>query len=158
VSAAVGLLVAGSAVALPAFTTGGKGGPSLSSAQAQLKSTAVSTNSTYDRFVVRWSSGNPSYRVRYVTQVTQDGSGNPVTLQGTHFLTVRFSPARAHTAAGGSVGGPKVRTPLFTSLRQMKLAGDFEGVVTYGLGVQGKKPFRVFRLTNPSRLVVDIRH
>ncbi len=158
VTAAAGLVVAGSAFALPAFTTGGKGGPSLSSAQAQLKSTAVSTNSTYDRFVVRWSSGNPSYRVRYVNQVTQDGSGNPVTLKGTHFLTVRFFSARAHTEAGGSVGGPKVRTPLYASLRQMKLVGDFEGVVTYGLGVQGRKPFRVFRLTNPTRLVVDIKH
>ena len=157
-TAAAGLLVAGSAVALPAFTTGGKGGPSLSSVQAQLKSTAVSTNSNYDRFVVRWSSGNPGYRVRYVNQVTQDGSGNPVTLQGTHFLTVRFSSARAHTQTGASVGGPTTRTPLFASLRQMKLVGDFEGVVTYGLGVQGRKPFRVFRLTNPARLVVDIRH
>lgn len=155
---AAGLLVVGSAAALPAFTTGGKGGPSRSSAQAQVKSTAVIANQTYDRFIVRFSVGNPSYRVRYVNQVIQDGSGDSVTLEGTHFLNIRFFSARAHTEnSGASVGGPKVRTPRFASLRQMKLVGDFEGVVTYALGIQGEKRFRVFRLTNPARLVVDIK-
>jgi hypothetical protein len=43
-------------------------------------------------------------------------------------------------------------------LRQLKLAGDFEGVVSFGLGLRGKHGFRVFRLSRPSRVVVDVAH
>jgi hypothetical protein len=40
----------------------------------------------------------------------------------------------------------------------VKLAGDFEGVVTFGLGLKRRTGFRVFRLTGPARVVVDVRH
>jgi hypothetical protein len=48
------------------------------------------------------------------------------------------------------------RTPLCPNLRQVKTAGDFEGVVTFGLGLRRKTGFRVFRLGD--RTVIDIRH
>ena len=51
-----------------------------------------------------------------------------------------------------------VMRPLCPNLRQVKLAGDFEGVVTFGLGLKAKTGFRVFRLTNPTRVVVDVEH
>ncbi|HEX2411108.1 MAG TPA: molybdopterin-dependent oxidoreductase [Solirubrobacteraceae bacterium] len=35
---------------------------------------------------------------------------------------------------------------------------DFEGVVTFGLGLRRKTGFRVLRLTSPKRLVVDVAH
>ena len=49
-------------------------------------------------------------------------------------------------------------TPRCPNLRQVKLAGDFEGVVSFGLGLRRKTGFRVFRLTAPTRIVVDVRH
>jgi hypothetical protein len=36
-------------------------------------------------------------------------------------------------------------------------AGDLEGA-TVGLGVRERLPFRVFTLTGPDRLVVDVAH
>ena len=65
--------------------------------------------------------------------------------------------ARAHTQAG-SVLFPSVKTPLCPNLRQVKLAGDFEGVVSFGLGLRRKTGFRVFRLTGPTRIVIDVAH
>ena len=38
------------------------------------------------------------------------------------------------------------------------MAGDFEGVVTFGLGVRHRTGFRVFRLTDPTRIAVDVAH
>ena len=58
----------------------------------------------------------------------------------------------------GSPTVPRSLTPLFPALRQLKISGDFEGVVSFGAGINGQKPFRVFTLTAPQRIVVDIRH
>jgi hypothetical protein len=40
----------------------------------------------------------------------------------------------------------------------VKIAGDFEGVVSFGLGLRRKTGFRVFRLTAPTRIVIDVAH
>jgi hypothetical protein len=114
-------------------------------------------DSTFDRFVISTSSANPGYDVRYVTRIVADPSGNPVTLQGSKRIKVVIRPARGHTAGGTNVL-PSTLTPLCPNLRQVKRAGDFEGVVSFGLGLARKSSFRVFRLTGPARIVVDIAH
>jgi hypothetical protein len=65
--------------------------------------------------------------------------------------------ARGHTSGGTNLL-PSTLTPLCSNLRQVKKAGDFEGVVTFGLGLRRKTGFRVFRLTGPTRIVVDVAH
>ena len=59
---------------------------------------------------------------------------------------------------GGTDLLPSVRAPHCANLRQMKPTGDFEGVVSFGLGLRRKTGFRVFRLTRPARTVVDVAH
>jgi hypothetical protein len=34
--------------------------------------------------------------------------------------------------------------------------GDFEGVLTWVIGLDQQRPFSVFRLSNPSRVYIDI--
>jgi hypothetical protein len=53
---------------------------------------------------------------------------------------------------------PSTITPGCANLRQIKKAGDFEGVVSFGLGLRRKTGFRVFRLTAPARVVIDVAH
>jgi hypothetical protein len=65
--------------------------------------------------------------------------------------------ARAHTQAGARLL-PPVLTPLCPNLRQVKDAGDFEALVSFGLGLRRKTGFRVFRLTAPTRIVIDVLH
>ena len=84
-------------------------------------------------------------------------SGNPVQLLGSKRIRILLRDARGHTQGGTSLL-PQVKTPRCPNLRQVKLAGDFEGVVTFGLGLRRKTGFRVFRLSGPKRLVVDVAH
>jgi hypothetical protein len=148
---------AGAAVALPPFTTAGKS-TSDSLAQRELVAFRTATHPGFDRMVFQFRGGTPGFNVRYVARIVQDGSGATVSLLGTRFLAIRFAAARAHPQNGSRLNVPRVRTPLFRSIRQVKLAGDFEGVVSYGAGIAGRRAFRVFRLTSPPRIVVDVRH
>jgi hypothetical protein len=144
------------AVGLPPFTTAPKTSPG-SGGQAELFGVATGCRSTFDRFVIRARFGTPRYDVRYRRRIIEDGSGNPVPLLGTKRIRVLIPNARGHTTGGADLL-PNVRTPLCPNLRQIKLAGDFEGVVTFGLGLRRKTGFRIFRLTGPRRIVIDLAH
>jgi hypothetical protein len=80
-----------------------------------------------------------------------------VQLLGTKRIHVVVRDSRAHTSGGAQLL-PGTLTPLCSNLRQAKLAGDFEGVVSFGLGLRRKTGFRVFRLSAPTRIVVDVLH
>src|ERR1700754_2230908 len=157
VLAAAFFVLAGAAYALPPFTTTAKTSPSTGGT-AELSSAATGCHSTYDRFVLRArSGGTPGYDVRYVSRIVQDGSGNPVSLLGTKRLRIVVRNARGHTSGGANLL-PSTLTPRCSNLLQAKKAGDFEAVVTYGLGLRRRTGFRVFRLTGPTRIVIDVAH
>ncbi len=150
------LSLGGVAFGLPPFTTAPKSSPG-SGPQAEVFGVATGCRANFDRFVIRARFATPSYRVRYVRRIVGDGSGLPVPLRGTKRIRVLIRNARGHTQGGMNLL-PAVRTPLCSNLRQIKLAGDFEGVVTFGLGLRRKTGFRVFRLTGPRRIVIDVAH
>ena len=144
------------AFGLPPFTTAPKSAPG-SGGQVQLSQNRTGCHATFDRFVVNARFGTPSYRVRYVRKIIEDGSGATVNLQGSKRLRIVIRDARGHTQGGTNLLR-NVITPHCPNLRQVKVAGDFEGIVTFGLGLRRKTGFRVFRLTDPRRLVVDVAH
>jgi hypothetical protein len=156
VASASSLCLAAVAFGLPPFSTGPKTSGS-SGGQAELFAMATGCHPTFDRFVVRARLAKPGYDVRYVTKIVEDGSGKTVSLLGTKRIRVTVREARGHTSGGANLL-PGALTPLCSNLRQVKRAGDFEGVVTFGLGLRGKSGFRVFRLTGPTRIVVDVAH
>ena len=144
------------AFGLPPFTTAPKSSPG-SGGQAEVFGVATGCHPTFDRVVIRARFGTPRYDVRYVRRIVADGSGRPVALLGTKRIRVVIRDARGHTQGGTNLL-PRVRTPLCPNLRQVKTAGDFEGVVSLGLGLRRKTGFRVFRLTGPTRIVIDVAH
>ncbi|EAQ00490.1 hypothetical protein JNB_09964 [Janibacter sp. HTCC2649] len=110
----------------------------------------------YDRLVIDQKGKATGYDVRYVSVVTQDGSGNPVPVAGGAALQVITRASRNTTApAMPNVSG-------FTTFREVKWAGSFEGQSTIALGVRAKLPFRVLSYndtaTGTSRLVIDVAH
>jgi hypothetical protein len=111
---------------------------------------------TFDRFVLRFSGPVPGYNIRYVPEVTVDASDQPVALQGSAFMIVTV-----HSIASAQVDAPPApqdrQQPGFPQLRELVGAGDFEGYVSYGLGLTSASGFRVSTLTDPDRLVVDLR-
>lgn len=111
----------------------------------------------YDRVLFTFDGALPGYQVRYVPEVA-DQAARPLPLRGRAFLAVSFEPARAHDPGGAStVATGTTLTPGSPVLRQVRFAGDFEGQVSYGLGLAGRTGFRVSELRDPARVAVDVR-
>jgi hypothetical protein len=156
IAAATLLVCAAVATGLPPFSTA----PKVSSGgggQSELFNIVARCHANYDRFVIRARSATPGYNVRYVRVIPPGPSGLPVSLPGAARLHVRIEPARGHTVQGTALL-PGILAPSCANLRQIKLVEDFEGVVRFGLGLRRRTGFRVFRLTHPIRVVVDVSH
>lgn len=157
VIAATMFFAAGSvALGLPPFTTAPKSAAPVGAGQAELFGLAAGCHPTFDRVVVRTRFATAGYRARYVRRILQP-SGRALSVRGAALLELAVRPARGHTP-GGAALLPAGRTSDCPSLLEVKRAEDFEGVVVLGLGARTKTPFRVFRLTHPNRIVVDLLH
>jgi hypothetical protein len=88
----------------------------------------------------------------WVDTLVHDGSGLPVRIAGAKVLSVSMNGAVAHDQSGSTVAGrtafalPNVITAV--------AAGDFEGSVLFGLGVQKQTSFHVE--VQAHRVVVEI--
>lgn len=109
-----------------------------------------------DRVTFGFTNGLPAdVLVDWVDTLHHDGSGLPVRVAGVKVLMVVFNGATAHDQNGATT---RTRTAyalpnVITSVG----AGDFEGTVTFGLGVQKRTSYTVTKLQNPDRVVVDVR-
>jgi hypothetical protein len=105
----------------------------------------------YDRIVFDFSSGIPSWDLTRQESAAflRDASGQNVTLDGAAGLKLAFR----HVDLAS--GAPAEMKPGLSSVREIAQLGNFERVVTYGVGLSSSQCVRVFQLTN-SRLVVDV--
>lgn len=119
----------------------------------------VGGHRAFDRVVFEFDGPRPGYTVRYVPQVIADGSGEPVHLKGRAFVEVTMRPAAAHDDSGAATfPGPLPTIANTAALRDIADAGDFEGVITWGIGVAARTPLQVRRLDHPSRIAIDVAH
>jgi hypothetical protein len=119
------------------------------------------THPTFDRVVITVSGKLPSYRTHYDAKFYYDGSGAAVPIRGG--LGITFHPAYAHRNDGTSTySGPRIARPGFPTLKAVAFTGDFEGYVNFAFGLScngsTKAPYRVLRLHEPQRIVVDFKH
>jgi hypothetical protein len=108
----------------------------------------------YDRVVFEFSEQVPLLRIEYVKNLIADGSGLPVPIAGRAILCIQFTPAQAHSDSG-QVTAPNHITPKLPLIKAIVSAGDFEGVVTYGIGLARKVETRILTLDSPNRVVID---
>ena len=120
----------------------------------------VGRHATFDRVVFDLKGKRPGYSVRYVSVVRQDPSNKVISMAGNYFLMIRLTPTNAHDVRTGTrtYTGPTKFWVGYPELRQVALAGDFEAVVSVALGLAHRNGFHVYTLTDPRRVVVDIRH
>jgi hypothetical protein len=116
--------------------------------------TATHAECGYERLVLDIAGPVPSYDVRHVTQVFADPSGKPVTLPGRSYLLITLHPAQAHSAGAPTIAR-SVQATGYPVLKGYALAGDFEGVLTLALGLQGPTSIRVGEL--PGHWYIDLR-
>lgn len=122
--------------------------------------TAIRTgrHGSYERLTLEFTSAYGEANIRYVPVVHADPSDKIVPLQGLSFLQIVIHGAVAHWPATPITGytGPSTVTPGYPALKQVSIAGDFEAVLSFGVGLGRTAGFQVTRLRSPDRLVVDI--
>jgi len=117
----------------------------------------------YDRVVFEFRNVAPGYDVRYVQKpVHADGSGAEVPVEGGAVLLVRMEPALdadlTQESAPRTYLGPQRFSPDTAAIEELVRTGGFEAVLTWAVGVDQKRPFKVTRLESPARIVIDVEN
>lgn len=114
----------------------------------------------FDRIVLAFDGPAPICTARYVDQVFADGSGDPIALAGNAFLRVALQGASTYDDDGhrGFTGVGDTDTAALSNVEDVAMAGDFEAVLSIGIGLARRTDFEVFSLSDPTRVVIDIAH
>ena len=135
------------------FTCTDKSGGAASAA-ATVTAIRIAHHDGYDRLVVDFASNAmPEYQLTRQATSTfiRDASGQPVTLQGSAGIRAVL---RNSDIASGVANDLKPNLPR---IREVTQIGNFERVVSYGVGLATPACFRVLELTGPTRLVIDVQ-
>ncbi len=120
----------------------------------------VGAHDGFDRVVLEvGGTGTPGWDVRYVDAATAQGSGNPVDVAGDAVLQITLTGAGYpyDTGVEEYAGGPLTSADT-TVLTEVVWGATYEGTSLAFVGTTGQYPFRVYGLTGPTRVVVDIAH
>jgi len=139
---------------LPAFQCSDQSGSGTGSAVTPVTDVRVGAQQGYDRFVLQFGSAIPAYTVTRQMSSTfvNTPRGDQVSLAGTQGVLVVVRPID-----WTSYNGKTQLKPGFTYLKEARQVENYEGVQQWGLGIQGAPCLRVFTLTSPMRLVVDVQ-
>ena len=143
----------------PTVTPSGTSG-ACSLAGSYLTAVRVGEHAGYDRVVFQFSGGLPAVTADRVPAVYADPRGTPVPLAGQSYLHVVFHGASAvcPQPMQRTWTGPSVLTPYYPQLLVVGSAGDFEGYLSFGIGLAAQGGYHVFTLTAPDRVVIDVSH
>ena len=115
----------------------------------------------YDRVVFELASreaGAPGWTVEYVDDPRRDGSGDRVEVKGDKTLVVLIRGTGYPFDTGVEEAERATVGADLEAVEDVVLGSVFEGVYEAFIGVDSERPFSVFRLADPARLVVDIGH
>ncbi|EWM11761.1 hypothetical protein [Kutzneria sp. 744] len=134
-------------------------GAAPSDTTAYLTNIRVGAHPTTDRVVLDLTS-LPAYNYSFAPKLTYDPSGKPVNIPGATFMDLVMHGAAAHDDNGNlTYTGPQtILTPQLTNVQAVAIIGDFEHVLSVGLGLKHSAGVHVFTLTAPNRLVIDVDH
>jgi len=114
----------------------------------------------FDRVVYELDGeGTPGWRVGYVAEAVQDGSGNEVTVAGDAVLQVLIDGSAYPFDSGVEpyAGPDPVLAAPGGSVVEVTGSGVFEGVTQSFVGVsESGTPFAVYSLSDPQRVVIDV--
>ncbi|MBV7294736.1 hypothetical protein KRX51_02225 [Corynebacterium sp. TAE3-ERU12] len=121
----------------------------------------VGAHEDYDRVVFEFDGADGAgWDVRYTDTPAQDGSGMPIAHPGDQALMVHLSGTGYPFELGIQDLTAGTLTPTTTDA-VVEVSGHniFEGRTQYLISIKGsKRPFRVFHLKDPQRIVIDIKH
>ena len=129
--------------------------PATTSAVTAIKDVRVGTHAGYDRIVFEFvGAGRPRLTIAKANPpFVEDASGQPVSVAGRAFLTLKLYDASGYP----TYTGPNSFSPGYPGLTALVNNGDFEGYVSWVAGLSGQACYQVSTLTSPTRIVVDIQ-
>ena len=129
-----------------------------SGGQLDLVSIRVAPQQGYDRVVFELAgTGQPGWTVGYVDATRADASGDPVRVEGQAFLELGISNVDWTKPDFKKIDAPALPAGLGV-VRDVVSSVTFEAQYQAFIGTPKKAPFRVTRLADPPRVVVDVRH
>ncbi len=126
---------------------------------ALLTDVRAASHDGFDRAVFEFDNALPGANVAFLrSPAVACGSGFAVDVEGDVFLQVRMFPSAAHDDAGQPTFGPQEIEAGLPAIVEVVLTCDFEGEVTWVVGISGAADFAAVSLTDPNRVVVDVGH
>lgn len=112
-------------------------------------------------FGFRAARAQPGYNISYEpasAAKTEDGSGRPIEVAGSAFLVVRLLSAATAETSGEELtptytGPRRIEEPSARFVREVAKTGDFEGIVSWAIGLDGRRPYNV--TASDSQLVLE---
>lgn len=126
------------------------------------KDVGTGAHKCFERFVIEFQPADPAlefpgYWVRYVPKpISLSPSGLGITIRGDAVLMVSVGSWMDGPEPTGYTGPKDMFPTNVVSIREYRLIEDFEGLSTWALGLDRRRPFTVSTLTAPPRLVVDV--
>ncbi len=101
--------------------------------------------------------------IRYASRITEDPSDRPVPLLGEVFAAVVFDGGRLDTAPVESdptkvvrYAGPTRLTPRYTILQELAVSGDYESVLSFGLGLSAVARLEKSATAGTGSMILDL--
>jgi hypothetical protein len=115
----------------------------------------------FDRVVLELAgreAGVPGYRVEYVDDPRQQGSGDPVDVTGDAVLQVIVTGTGYPFDTGEEEAEDATLGGDLELVEDVELGAVFEGQYEAWIGLSQQRPFTVTVLSDPARVVVDVQH
>lgn len=128
---------------------------------AHLATVRLGPRDGYDRLVLEFTDLVPGYTIGYrPLPMQEDASGAEIPLPGaTTAVRITLTSAVADwDFTNYDYQGPSTVTGDTREVTEARMAGDFEAVLTWVVGLRTETPFRVMVLDSPPRLVIDFQH
>ena len=131
-----------------------------SGAQVTVRDVRTGRQDGFDRVVFELGgTGTPGWDVRYVDAPTSQGTGAPVEVAGAAALQVAITGVGLPADTGvAEFEGPNPLPGSGTrTVTEVVFDTTFEGTTTAFVGTTAQTPFRVYALSDPTRVVLEVR-
>ena len=130
-------------------------------AQVTVSDIRIGRHDGFDRVVLEvGGEGLPGWDVRYVAEASSQGSGDPVQVAGDAVLQVTVSGVGypADTGIEEFSGPDRLAAADTEVVNEVVFDSTFEGTTVAFVGTTHRRPFRVYLLEAPTRVVLEVAH
>ena len=129
---------------------------------AQVTNLRTAGHTGYDRAVIDYRGKKPTMKISIVSSLYSCGKGDKLSIPGDKIVKIDLTPAQAHNAKGQDVyvgpGQLSTAPRNLLSIKGIRMACDFEGHVTFGIGIKNNvKKINYSFLSDPKRIVLDFK-